>query len=64
MTEDIPTGLVPLERLAKYLDVDSFAITNIIDEYERRFDPFVREKGRNLMEFNREYVIQYLKGEL
>ena len=64
MTEDIPTGLVPLERLARYLDVDSFAITSIIDEYARRFDPFVREKGRNLMEFNREYVIQYLKGEL
>lgn len=64
MTEDIPTGLVPLERLARYLDVDSFAITSVIDEYESRFDPQVRKKGRGLIEFNREYVIQYLKGEL
>lgn len=37
VTEDIPTGLVPLEVLGRYLDVDCSAITNIIDEYESRF---------------------------
>ena len=64
MTEDIPTGLVPLEALSRYLDVDCSVITGLIDEYERRFDPEVRDKGRNLMEFDKEYIARYLKGEL
>lgn len=62
MTEDIPTGLVPLEALAMMLDIDCKAITNIIDEYENCFDKNVRIIGRNLSCFSKEYIINYLKG--
>lgn len=64
MSEDIPTGLVPLEALANLLEIDSSPITRIIDEYENRFDPEVRVRGRNLKDFNRDWIISYLKGEL
>lgn len=63
MTEDIPTGLVPFEALAKMLDINSAPITSIIDEYECRFDPNVRVKGRNLNDFSKEQILKYLKGE-
>lgn len=63
MIEDIPTGLVPLEAIAKMLNIDANPITRIIDEYIRRFDLDVRSNGRNLTGFSRDYIINYLTGK-
>lgn len=64
MTEDIPTGLVPLEAVAQMLNIDAAPISSIINDYEKRFDPKVRQNGRNLSLFSREYIINYLLGKL
>ena len=64
LSEDIPTGLVPLEALANYLDIDSSPITSIIDKYEKEFDPDVRTNGRNLKMFSRKYIEDYLLGKI
>lgn len=64
LTEDIPTGLVPMEAIAQMLDIDATPITVIINDYEKRLDPHVRQDGRNLSIFSREYIINYLLGEL
>lgn len=64
ITEDIPTGLVAYEALAKILDIECSACTNIIDMYDKLTGSDVRSEGRNLEGFSKEYVIQYLKGEL
>ena len=64
LIEDIPTGLVPFEALAKMLDIDCSAITCIINEYEKNYDRDVRAKGRNLKEFSTNYIVSYLKGNI
>lgn len=62
VTEDIPTGLVVFEALAKILNINCSVITNIIDMYNKHFDTDARANGRNLKIFNKEYIIEYLKG--
>ncbi len=64
VTEDIPTGLVPLEALAKQFCIDCTVITDIIDKYDAVFDANIRETGRNLKQFDKDYITQYLKGML
>lgn len=60
--EDIPTGLVPLESLAKYLDIDCHIITDIINLYIELFNKDIRKMGRNLEEFNMDDILSYLKN--
>ena len=64
ITEDIPTGLVAFEALAKMFGIECSACTNIIDMYDELTGGDVRSEGRNLKGFSKEYVIQYLKGEI
>jgi NAD/NADP octopine/nopaline dehydrogenase len=63
VTEDIPTGLVVFESLAKMLDIDCSIISNIINLYNTKFNVDARAEGRNLKDFDREYMIKYLKGD-
>lgn len=62
LDEDIPTGLVPLEALAKRLELDHSPITRILDIYETTFHRDPRETGRNLRTFSTEKLLLYLKG--
>lgn len=62
--EDIPTGLVPLEALAKRFNIRHYEITYIIDLYDNKFNIDSRAIGRNLKQFETEFLIKYLKGEL
>lgn len=64
VTEDIPTGLVVYEALAKMLDIECSVCTEIIDMYDKRFDEDIRAKGRNLVGFDTEYLKNYLLGKL
>lgn len=61
--EDIPTGLVVFEALAKTLDIECQAVTSIIDLYNRHFDTDARTVGRNLEDFDKDYILNYLKGK-
>lgn len=63
MTEDIPTGLVPMEALANLLGIDSTPISVIIDRYENQFNTEARKEGRNLKIFSKDYIINYLLGK-
>lgn len=63
VTEDIPTGLVAYEALAKMLDIDCSIVTEIIDMYDKRFNEDARAKGRNLKAFTKEYIVDYLTGK-
>lgn len=63
VTEDIPTGLVVYEALAKMLDIDAGICTRIINMYNECFDVDVRAVGRNLNGFTKEYIISYLTGK-
>ena len=62
--EDIPTGLVPLEALAKRFNINHDEITYIIDLYDEKFNVDSRAKGRNLEKFETEFLIKYLTGEM
>ena len=64
VTEDIPTGLVAFESLAKMLDIDATICTRIIEMYNERFRVDARAEGRNLEMFDKNYIIKYLKGRL
>lgn len=64
VTEDIPTGLVVYEALAKMLDIDCTVCTEIIDMYNKWFDEDIRAKGRNLVGFDKAYIKKYLFGNL
>ncbi len=64
ITEDIPTGLVAFEALAKMFDVDCTKCTEMIDLYNKIFGGDIREKGRNLKEFDKYFIAAYLKGDL
>lgn len=63
VTEDIPTGLVVFEALAKMLGIDASICTQIIDMYDSRFHTDARYSGRNLSGFEPDYIINYLKGK-
>lgn len=63
VTEDIPTGLVVYEALAKMFNIDCFICTEIIDMYCKRFNEDIRAKGRNLEGFDKEYLKDYLMGK-
>lgn len=63
ITEDIPTGLVAYEALAKMLDVECNRCTEMIDLYDSIFGGNIRKEGRNLEGFSKEYIIKYLKGD-
>lgn len=64
VTEDIPTGLVAYEALAKILNIECSIVTEIIDLYDRRFNVNARAVGRNLKEFDQDYILNYLRGRL
>ena len=64
ITEDIPTGLVPFEALAKMLDIDCSIITEIINKTNLIVGKDLRENGRNLSPFSKEYIVDYLKGNI
>lgn len=61
--EDIPTGLVVFEALAKMLNVDCSVVTDMINLYDEICNENVRLKGRNLHDFSKDYILNYLKGE-
>lgn len=62
--EDVATGLVPLEALARRLDIPCDPITRVIDLYVLESGTDVRATGRNLRAFDLEYLRRYLLGEL
>ncbi|HLR34835.1 MAG TPA: NAD/NADP octopine/nopaline dehydrogenase family protein [Tissierellales bacterium] len=62
--EDIPTGLVPLEALAKRFNIRHDEITYIIDLYDEKFNIDSRAIGRNLKQIETKFLIKYLKGDL
>lgn len=62
--EDIPTGLVPFEALAKMFNINCDIITSIIDKGSELVGKDLRGSGRNLSEFSKEYVCEYLLGKL
>lgn len=63
ISEDIPTGLVPMEALANRFGIECEVVSEIINMYEDKFSIDIRGTGRNLNEFAEEYIIRYLKGE-
>lgn len=63
VTEDIPTGLVVFEALAKMFGIDASVCTRIIDMYDEHFGAEARGVGRNLQEFGKEEIIAYLQGK-
>ena len=62
--EDIPTGLVPFEALAKMFGIECNVITDIIDRGSILVGKNLRKTGRNLEELSKEYIIDYLKGNI
>lgn len=62
--EDVPTGLVPLEALAQRLGVACRAISRVIDVYAREAGTDPRRAGRNLREFDTDYLVNYMQGRL
>ena len=64
VTEDIPTGLVAFEAMAKMFDIDASVCTRIIEMYNERFNTDARAIGRNLKEYSKEYIQNYLLGKL
>lgn len=64
VTEDIPTGLVVYEALAKMLGIDCIVCTDIINMYNKRFNEDIRDKGRNLSGYDADYIRNYLLGKI
>jgi|SRR5579883_2077100 len=62
--EDVATGLVPFEALARRLGIACEPITRVIDLYDRETGGNVRATGRNLRGFSLDYLRRYLLGEL
>jgi opine dehydrogenase len=62
--EDVSTGLVPFEALAQRLGLACEPITHVIDLYAQEFGVDARATGRNLKDFDLEYLHSYLRGEL
>lgn len=63
LEEDIPTGLVPFETLAKMFGIECGVITKTIDKYDSLTGGNVRSVGRNLEIFSKEYIKNYLLGQ-
>lgn len=63
VTEDIPTGLVVYEALAKMLGIDCSSCSEIIDMYDKRFNDDIRAKGRNLQGYDKSRIEEYLLGK-
>lgn len=61
--EDIPTGLVAFEALAKMLNIECAAVTSIINMYNCHFDTDARAIGRNLNDFGKDFILSYLLGK-
>jgi hypothetical protein len=61
--EDVPTGLVPLEALARRLGVGCGPISRVIDAYKKESGVDARKTGRNLTQFGLGYLRRYLRGE-
>lgn len=62
--EDVVTGLVPFEALAKRLGIGCEVISRTIDLYAEDRGIDARESGRNLRDFSIKYLRRYLLGEL
>ncbi|MFO0967249.1 MAG: NAD/NADP octopine/nopaline dehydrogenase family protein [Gemmataceae bacterium] len=62
--EDIATGLVPLEALARRLGIECAPITHVIDLYAKQSGRDARADGRNLRAFDLAYLQRYLLGEV
>lgn len=62
--EDVATGLVPFEALARRLGIACEPITQVIDLYNRENNCDIRDTGRNLRAFPLDYLRRYLLGEL
>ena len=62
LEEDIPTGLVPFEAIAKFLNINCSVISQIIGRYNEILGFDIRVKGRNLQEFNMNSILSYLKN--
>lgn len=62
--EDVATGLVPFEALARRLGIDCDPITRVIDLYSQEIGSDARAAGRNLRDFSLDYLRQHLLGEL
>ena len=62
--EDIPTGLVPLEAMAKRLGISCERLSAVIDRYQAISGKDFRKTGRNLETFDTAYLMRYLRGEL
>ncbi|MFH2008533.1 MAG: NAD/NADP octopine/nopaline dehydrogenase family protein [bacterium] len=60
--EDIPTGLVPFESLAKRLAIPHGPITRVINLYKEKLGINARKIGRSLKEFTTDYLVSYLCG--
>lgn len=62
--EDIPTGLVVYEALAKRYNINCNIISNIINEYNKIEECDARIAGRNMEIFSNDFVFKYLQGEM
>lgn len=62
--EDIPTGLVVYEALAKRYNINCNIISNIINEYNKIEECDARIGGRNMEIFSNDFVFKYLQGEM
>lgn len=62
--EDVATGLVPFEALAQRLGIDCEPITRVIDLYAEENGIDARSAGRNLRDFDLDYLRRHLLGEL
>ena len=62
VSEDIPTGLVVYEALAKIFAIDCSVISSIINQYNYLYSIDARAQGRNLSGFSNDEIIQYLTG--
>lgn len=62
--EDVPTGLVPLEALARRFGIAHQPITWVIDLYERITRIPARRRGRNLKPFGTDFLRAHLSGGL
>lgn len=60
--EDIPTGLVVYEAIAKRFKIDCNIITDLIDRYDLLQKCDIRKIGRNLNSFDTDYIYRYLKN--
>lgn len=62
--EDIATGLVPLEALARRLGIACGPMSRVIDLYSAQTGTDFRAAGRNLQGFSLGYLRRYLRGEM